>query len=115
MCAETLGERIRRKRVEARIGLRQAARQVGVSATFLSRIETGAEQAPPSERVIAELAALLNDDFDELMGLAGRISAEVTSYVKSDPKMPEFLRQARERNMSAERLLTLLKEVKDDG
>lgn len=115
MDAETLGQRIRRKRGEAKIGLRKAATEVGVSATFLSRIETGAEQAPPSERVIAELATLLDDDFDELMGLAGRISAEVTSYVKSDPKMPEFLRRARERNMSAERLLALLKEVKDDG
>lgn len=114
MDAETLGQRIRRKRGEARIGLRQAAKQVGVSATFLSRIETGAEPAPPSERVIAKLAALLNDDFDELMGLAGRVSAEVTSYVKSDPKMPEFLRQAKERNMSAERLMALLNEVKDE-
>ena len=113
MGTETLGQRIRRKRGEARIGLRQAAKQVGVSATFLSRIETGAEHAPPSERVIAELAALLDDDFDELMGLAGRISAEVTNYVKSDPKMPEFLRRARDSNMSAERLMALLKEVKD--
>ena len=48
------------------------------------------------------------------MALAGRISAEVSNYVKSDPGMPEFLRQARERKMSAGKLMELLEKAKDD-
>ena len=114
MTTETLGERIRRKRGERRIGLRQAAGQAGISPTFLSRIETGAEKAIPSEEVIRKLTGILDDDFDELMALAGRISAEVSDYVKSDPGMPEFLRQARERKMSAGKLMELLEKAKDD-
>ena len=67
MKSETLGERIRRCRTERGIGLRETARQAGISATFLSRIETGAEKAIPAEKVIRKLAAILEDDFDELM------------------------------------------------
>ena len=69
MTAETFGERIRRKRGEKRVGLRQAAGKVDISPTFLSRVETGAEKAIPSEKVIRKLADILDDDFDELMQL----------------------------------------------
>jgi len=106
--SETFGERIRRRRTELGIGLREAARQADISATFMSRIETGAEKAVPAEKVIRKLADMLQDDFDELMTLAGRIPREVTDYVKADPGMPEFLRQAKERNVSAEKLMALL-------
>ena len=114
MTAETFGERIRRKRGEKRVGLRQAAGKVDISPTFLSRVETGAEKAIPSEKVIRKLADMLEDDFDELMALAGRIPAEVSNYVKSDPGMPEFLRQASERKISAEKLMELLDKAKDE-
>ena len=114
MTTETFGERIRRKRGEQKIGLRQAAGKVGISPTFLSRVETNVEKAIPGEEVIRKLADILDDDFDELMALAGRISAEVSDYVKSNPGMPEFLRQARERNISAEKLMELLDRTKDE-
>lgn len=105
---ETFGERIRRRRSELGIGLRDAARQAEISATFLSRIETGADKAVPAEKVIRRLADILQDDFDALMALAGRISREVADYVKADPGMPEFLRRAKEQNVSAEELMALL-------
>lgn len=111
---ETFGERIRRKRIERGLGLRETARRIGRSSTYLSRIETGKETAVPSEEVIRKLADLLHDDFDELMQLAGRIPSAVTEYVKADPRMPEFLRRAREKNISAERLLKMLEEAEGD-
>ncbi len=109
---ETFGERVRRRRTDLQIGLRDTAKAVGISATFLSRIETGAEKAMPREEVIRRLAEVLKDDFDTLMGLAGRISEDVKDYVKADPRMPEFLRQARERGIPMDRLMELLD--KDD-
>lgn len=111
--SEAFGERVRRKRMEYRLGLRDTARRVGISATFLSRVETGAEKAIPSEGVIRKLADLLDDDFGELMALAGRIPSDVTDYMKADPGMPEFLRRARARKLSAERLMELLDEKED--
>ena len=114
MATETFGERIRRKRTEQKIGLRQAAGKVDISPTFLSRVETNVEKAIPGEKVIKKLADILDDDFDELMALAGRVSVEVSDFVKSDPGMPEFLRQAQERNISADKLMKLLDKVKDE-
>lgn len=110
---EQFGEHVRRRRQECGLGLRETARRAGISATFLSRVETNAEKALPSEEVIRKLAGILNDDFDELMVLAGRISSEVKDYVKADPRMPEFLRRAKAQNIRAEKLMELLEKAKD--
>ncbi len=112
---ETFGARVRRIRTERGLGLRATAKAVGISATFLSRIETGAESATPREEVIQKLAGVLGDDFDALMQLAGRIPNELKDYVKADPRMPEFLRRAREQNVSAEKLLEMLEKAKGKG
>ena len=63
--------------------------------------------------MIRKLADILNDNFDELMVLAGRISSEVKDYVKADPRMPEFLRRAKAQNVPAEKLMELLEKAKD--
>jgi HTH-type transcriptional regulator, competence development regulator len=110
---ERFGEHVRRRRQECGLGLRETAKRAGISATFLSRVETNAEKALPSEEVIRKLASILNDDFDELMVLAGRISSEVKDYVKADPRMPEFLRRAKAQNIPAEKLMELLEKAKD--
>ncbi|KIL96946.1 hypothetical protein CCC_01439 [Paramagnetospirillum magnetotacticum MS-1] len=61
------------------------------------------------------MAEVLQENFDELMAAAGRVSSEVTDYVKASPGMPEFLRQAREQNVSVEKLMELLEKAKDDN
>lgn len=111
---ERFGERIRRVRKEKGLGLRATAREVGISATFLSRIESGKEDAVPREEVIRKLAGILDDSFDELMALAGRVSQDVKNQVREDPRMPEFLRQVREQNIPADELLEMLRRRKGD-
>ena len=111
---ERFGERIRRLRKEKELGLRATARDVGISATFLSRIESGKEEAVPREEVIRKLAAILDDDFDELMALAGRVAQALKNHVRDDPHMPEFLRQVREQNIPAEQLLEMIRKKKED-
>ncbi len=112
---EKLGERIRRIRKERGLGLRATAREVGITAGYLSRIESGAEKYPPGEDVLRRLAEVLDDDFDELMRLAGRIPDEVKELFRDDPKLPEFLRTARARHLSGEDLLRLLDEKNRGG
>ena len=113
---ETFGERIRRVRKALDLGLRKTASMAGISATFLSRVETEKEPAIPSEDKIRKLAEVLDEDFDELMQLAGRIPASVKEYMKADPGMPEFLRRAQESNISSEKLMELLDQAKkEDG
>jgi len=105
---ERLGERIRRMRAEHKLGLRETATKVGISPTYLSRIETMNEKTPPAEDVIRKLAKLLNDDFDELMHLAGRVPEDVEKVIKGDPSMPAFLRTAKEQKLSGEELGKIL-------
>lgn len=112
--AETFGARIRARRLELKLGLRETAKRAGVSATFLSRVETGAEKAVPSEDVIRKLADILQEDFDSLMALAGRVASEVAAVVREDPAMPAFLRRARDRNIPATKLMELLDKVEDN-
>lgn len=109
---EKFGERIRRKRMEKRLGLRETAKLIDRSPTYLSRLERLEETHPPSEDVIRSLAKVLDDDFHVLMQLAGRIPTDLADFVKSDPRMPEFLRTAREQNLSAEELMKMLEQKK---
>ena len=113
--AETFGQRIRRVRKERKLGLRQTATKAGISATFLSRVETEKEPATPSEETIRKLAEVLGDDFDELMQLAGRIPTSVKDYIKADPGMPEFMRRAQESNISSDKLMELLEKAKKEN
>jgi transcriptional regulator with XRE-family HTH domain len=105
---ERLGERIRRKRSEKELGLRETAAKIGISPTYLSRIETMDEKTPPAEDVIRKLATLLGDDFDELMQIAGRVPEDVERVIKADPTMPAFLRTASGKNLSGTDLMKLL-------
>lgn len=107
---ETFGDRIKRKRAENDLGLRATAREVGISPTYLSRLESNQETSPPSEEKIRALANVLQDNFDELMQLAGRVSAEVTEFIKADRNMPAFLRRAREKKLTAEELMKLIED-----
>ena len=105
---ERFGQRIKRLRLERNFGLRQTAARAGMTATFLSRIENDEERSPPGEEKIRALARLLDDDFDVLMALTGRVPEDMERVITGDPTMPEFLRVARRRRVSGEQLLQML-------
>ena len=111
---ETLGDRLKRVRSSRGLGLRATASRVGISPTYLSRVENNLETSPPSEEKIRNLAEVLQDDFDELMQLAGRVPAEVSELIRTDSNMPAFLRRAREENLSAEDLMKMLEKRKPE-
>ena len=86
------GATIRELREEKRIGLRQFARMIGVSATYLSKIERG-EMPPPAEDRVKEIARLLDQDPNELLALAGKVASDVSAIIKERPReMASFLR-----------------------
>lgn len=109
---ETFGTRVRKRRTELGLGLRETAKLVEISPTFLSRIETEAEPAMPSEEVIQRLANVLNEDCDTLMSLAGRIPSDVQDIVNAEPGLPEFLRRAHRKGISVKRLMEM---IEDEG
>lgn len=96
----TLGQFVRQARKERRLGLRIAARQMGVTATYLSGIERDdAEKYPPGEEIIRKLADILGADFEDLMRLAARAANEAKD-VRKDLPVPDFICVARGKGIS---------------
>jgi transcriptional regulator with XRE-family HTH domain len=86
------GKSIRQWRLEKGWGLRGFAKQVGVSPTFLSKMETG--QGPlPGEKTICKMAVLLRKDPDALLGMADKLASDVKAIIISQPAYARFIRE----------------------
>lgn len=93
----TLGALVRKVRQEQGIGLRVLATRCGISPSYLSRIETGAERSPPSEDVLEEFARHLDIDVDRLLCLAGRVPADLAEWATSSVAVMKRLRMEAKR------------------
>jgi transcriptional regulator with XRE-family HTH domain len=83
--SEKFGEFVRRERVAKEIGLREMAKKIGVSPTYLSKIERD-EFAPPAEDKVRKIAEILGCDTDELLARAGRVSSDLSEIIKRHPR-----------------------------
>ena len=94
------GQKIRdlreaRLRDDPKFTLRQFATAVGISPTFLSKVERG-EFDPPRPEKIIKMAELLGEDADELLSLANRVDPELEEIIKEQPTaLPDLLRTIR--------------------
>lgn len=111
------GRRIRelreeKKKADPRFSLRQFAQAVGISATFLSKVETG-EFPPPSADKIKKMAELLEVNADELLALAGKVDPELPEIIREQPKaVADFLRTAQEYGLSEKQFEKLTEKIK---
>jgi len=110
---QTFGEFIRSERMAKEIGLREMARKIGASPSYLSKIERG-EFSPPSEDKITTIAKLIGCDPDEMMALADRIPSELTDILRKRPaEMGRLLRSANKRDSQV--LNRIADELGDEG
>ncbi len=111
------GKRIRKLREEKRkedptFSLRKFAERVGISATYMSKVENG-EFDPPRAEKIMKMAELLGVDPDELLALAGKMDPELGEIILDKPKaMADFLRTAREKGLTAEDIERITRNMK---
>jgi transcriptional regulator with XRE-family HTH domain len=92
---EALGMALRRARMLYDVGLRELARDADVSATYLSKIETG--QTKPSDRILRMYSDRFRVDFDELSRLAGRVPDDVSQHLVKTPGAIRRLRNQMEK------------------
>jgi transcriptional regulator with XRE-family HTH domain len=86
------GKFVRQKREAKQIGLREMARMIRVSPTYLSKIERD-EFPPPAEDKIKAIADILNLDADNLLRLADKVPSDLTEIIKyGSPTMIQALR-----------------------
>jgi transcriptional regulator with XRE-family HTH domain len=85
---ETLGEHVRRLRVEQAMTLRALARRVGVSAPFLSDLEH--DRRRPSEATLKLIANALDAPLSKLA--AHSVGRDALAIINRDPELVELLR-----------------------
>jgi HTH-type transcriptional regulator, competence development regulator len=92
---QSFGALVRREREAKQIGLREMAKKIGVSPTYLSKIERG-DFDPPAEDKVRKIAEIIGRDSDELLALAGRVASDLTDIIRRRPReMADFLREAK--------------------
>ncbi len=92
---EKFGATVRREREKLLIGLREMAKKIGVSPTYLSKVERD-EFPPPAEDKVRKIAEIFGSDVDELLALAGKVSSDLSDIIREHPReMAALLRTTR--------------------
>jgi len=78
------GAFVRREREAKEIGLREMAKMIGVSPTYLSKVERD-EFAPPAEDKVKAIAHIIGCNADELLARAGRVATDLSEIIKRQP------------------------------
>ena len=109
---KTLGERIRELRMERDFSLRELARDLEVSAAFLSDIELGRRY--PSDDLLSSIARRLRTPVEELRVLDHRASiGELRRRATVDPHYAFALRKMVEKNLTPNEILDLVDRARD--
>ena len=82
------GKRVRQLRTERRLTQRDLAERIGVSDTYISKVENENLHFGdyPSEKFIHKLAAVLEADEEELLLLADKVPAAIRQRVRERPE-----------------------------
>ncbi|MFO0344697.1 MAG: helix-turn-helix domain-containing protein [Labrys sp. (in: a-proteobacteria)] len=109
MSGEKFGAFIRARREEKEIGLREMAKIIGVSPTYVSKIERD-EYPPPAEDKVRLIADVIGCDADELLARAGKVASDLSDIIKRNPiEVAALLRTTK--GLSANELARLAREV----
>jgi transcriptional regulator with XRE-family HTH domain len=110
---ESLGEYIKRRREEMDYSLREFARKIEITATFLSDIEKGTRH--PSDEVLKKISDKFGDNFEDLKDLDNRVPVkELKELFNSNPKYGFAFRKLAENKISPDELLRLIEENKNE-
>jgi len=105
------GEYIRERRLAKGHSLRKFAELIEVSPTYLSLVEQGKVERPPTVERVRRMAEVLGESPDELISMAGRVPEDLPGIIQSEPEeMPGLLRAAK--GLTADQLKTLAEQAK---
>jgi transcriptional regulator with XRE-family HTH domain len=111
---EGFGALVRREREAREIGLREMAKLIGVSPTYLSKVERD-EFPPPAEDKVKAIAKIIECDPDDLLARAGRVASDLSEIIKRHPvELAALLRTTKSLDADAvAKLLGAAKKAKD--
>lgn len=110
MSGERFGEFVRRERAAKEIGLREMAKMIGVSPTYLSKVERD-EFPPPAEDKVKAIAEIIGCDVDQLLARAGKVASDLSDIIKRRPiELAELLRTTK--GLTAEDIVRLTRNAR---
>jgi transcriptional regulator with XRE-family HTH domain len=95
---KTLGDIIREARNNLDLSLRDLAKKLDVTPSYLSDIENN--RRVPAEDVLRNIGRQLKLDFDELMARAGRFGDDAVRYMMRTPAAGILFRRLAEQDAS---------------
>lgn len=112
MTQESLGDAIRRLRLEAGFTLRGFAELVGISAAYQSDIERN--RRVPTDDILRTSAKILSRKvpvtYESLRNLSARIEADLQQLVQRTPEVNQLLREVKQSGRPASEVIRELQE-----
>jgi len=106
----TFGSAVRSLRKEAGLTQRQLATLLSVDFTYISKIENGRTDMPPSCMLITHMATVFNMPPDDLLALAGQLDYKALQQVAMEvPEVARLLRRLQTRQFSVDAIRRFLK------
>ena len=93
--SKTFGSTLKQLRLDAGIGLRELAKMIGKSPSYLSEIESDHVPAPSAEMIL-DIAHAIGGHKNKLLTAASKMDPQLTDYVSHQPEAADFLRKAQE-------------------
>jgi nitrogen PTS system EIIA component len=107
------GATLRLLRIESGLSLRDLAGRLGVSSTYISRVENGIDAIPTLERLEA-IARELGIPKTVLLDLAHRVSPLLSEYVERVPEAGTLFLEIAHRKLDSQQLARLGKHLDDN-
>lgn len=105
------GSRLRQVRIEAGLSASQLAKRVGISISYISKIENGVIPAP-STITISKIASILNADINELLILANKTPYENFSKLREKAILEFGLKLKELRNKAGLSQIQIARQLK---
>lgn len=118
----TFGERMRERRRQLRLGLREFALRAEVDPSNLSKIERGVLPPPQDEELLGRICAALelsqgSDEcvafLDQAAAECGRIPADILSDEDLLPRLPVLLRTVKNKRPTEEQMDRLIEIIRE--
>ena len=110
--SKSLGDVIREARNANQRSLRDLAKTLGITPSYLSDIENN--RRVPAEPVLRSIGHVLGLDYDDIMARAGRFGENAVRYMMRTPAAGVLMRKLSEANAPSELIEKLSDQVTDD-
>lgn len=111
MADKTLGNVVREGRAALDLRLRELARRLEVTPSYVSDIEN--DRRTPSEDVLRKISVELNLPLEDLVARAGRIGSGTERYLREMPAATTLFRRISEENLTEDELRDLMNRVEE--